>query len=244
MPTSGDETVDAIFGGALRVTQPRRGYRFSLDAPLLADFMSPARGRAADLGSGSGVIALALAMRAPALQVDAVELQPELAELARRNAADNGLAPRVKVHQVDLRQLAGVLEAGAYDLVVCNPPYQPLEQGRVSPESQKAIARHEVACTLDDVVAAAKRLLRSGGRLGLVYPAPRLARLFGALEREGLAARRLRCVHPRDDEAAQLVLVDAERGGKGLLELLPPLVLHGPDRAYLPEAARILGERS
>jgi tRNA1Val (adenine37-N6)-methyltransferase len=241
MPTSGDETVDAIFGGALRVTQPRLGYRFSLDAPLLAHFMSPGKGRAVDLGTGSGVVALALALRSPALRVDAVELQPELAALAHRNASDNQLQERVQVHHADLRTLT--LASGAYDLVVSNPPYQPLEQGRVSPGSQKAIARHEIACTLDDVVSVAHRLLRPGGHLGVVYPAPRLQRLLATLDRLGFTARRLRCVHPRLGEDAQLVLVDAERGGRGLLEVMPHLVLHGTERAYLPEAAQILGER-
>ena len=242
MPTSGDdETVDAIFGGALRITQPRSGYRFSLDAPLLADFMSPGKGSAVDLGTGSGIIALALALRSPLLRVDAVELQPELAALARRNAIDNQLQARVQIHQADLKGLE--LPRGAYDLVVSNPPYQPLEQGRVSPESQKAIARHELACTLDDVVTVAHGLLRQGGHLGVVYPAPRLQRLLATLERVGFGTRRLRCVHPREGEAAQLVLVDAERGSRGLLEVMPPLLLHGAERAYLPEAARILGER-
>lgn len=242
MPTSdGDETVDGILGGALRITQPKRGYRFSLDAPLLASFMSPARGRAVDLGAGSGIVGLILAHRSESLEVDAVELQPALASLALRNARDNRLDARVRVHLGDLRSVP--LPGAAFDLVVSNPPYQPLEQGRVSPESQRAIARHELACTIDDVVGTAARLLRGGGRLGLVYPAPRLARLLGAVERGGFSARRLRCVHPRGDEAAQLVLLDAEKGGKGMLELLPPLVLHGADRTYLPEAAQMLGER-
>jgi len=238
-----DETLDAVLGGALRLYQPRRGYRFSLDPLLLADFVGQASGEVLELGAGCGVLALAVAQRSPDARVTAVELQPRLAELARRNAALNGLAAQVHIVEADLCRLDGVVPARGFELVVSNPPFQPAS-GRLSPSSEKALARHELACTLDDVVGAAARALRDNGRLALVYPAERLGEVMAALPAHGMAARRLRLVHPRADEGARLFLFEALRAKAATLEVLPPLALHvGAGRDFTAEAARILGER-
>lgn len=232
---------DSALGGALKILQHEGGYRFSLDPLLLADFVAPAEGAVVELGTGSGVMALALALRSPRARVTALELQPRLAELAARNVALNGLSERVLVREADLRNLEGLLPPQGFDLVASNPPFQP--RGRVSPSDEKALARHELTCTLSDVVGAAKRLLRDGGRLALIYPAERLAEVLAELRGANLSPSRLRLVHPRLDEPARLFLVEALRARKGRLEVLPPLALHqAGKRDYTPEAARILGE--
>jgi tRNA1Val (adenine37-N6)-methyltransferase len=237
-----EETLDGALGGAVRILQHRRGYRFSLDSILLADFASPAQGRVVDLGTGSGVVALVLAHRSPAAMVIGIEVQASLAERAQRSVLANGLQERVTIVRGDLRKLEGIVEPGSVDLVVANPPYQPLEAGRRNPDAERAIARHEVHATVADVAQSAQRLLRSSGRLAVVYPARRREALQAALDAAGFRVARSREVLPRLGDAAKLLLVEAafERGGP--IAVLPPLVLHGEARDYTPEARAILGE--
>lgn len=248
---SSDETLDELLRGRVRLLQPRRGARVSLDALLLADFARRQAGRPArvlDLGCGSGAVALCLATAFPGARLVGIELQPALAALARRNAALNGVADRLEIVVGDLRRArqaaAAPLEPDAFDLVVSNPPWHD-EKGRVSPSRERAIARSELACTIEDVVAAARRWVRPRGRVALVLPAARLADLCASLVAAGLRPRALRPVHSLADEPARRVLALAVRGYRGGPELLPPLVVHGADhRTYTPEAAEILGERS
>ena len=164
---------DAIFNGAVKVRQRREGYRFSLDALLLAWYASlvPA-GRALELGTGCGVVSLALMHKRPGLRIDAVEIQEALHTLACENAAANGFA-NLNVVRADLRELSGPDWAGQYDLVFSNPPYRRVGQGRLNPEPEKAHARHEILATLDDVLSCCGRTLRPGGSVALVLLAER-----------------------------------------------------------------------
>ncbi len=237
-----DETLDGALGGAVRILQHRRGYRFSLDAILLADFVSPAVGRVVDLGTGSGVVALVLAHRSPSATVVGIEVQESLAERAARSVVANGLQERVSIIRGDLRSLDAVVEVGSVDLVVANPPYQPIEGGRRNPDAERAIARHEGHATVADVVTSARRLLRPGGRLAVVYPARRREALHRALDAAGLHVTRSREVRPRAGDASKLLLVEASLDAQGAPEVLPPLGLHGEARDYTPEARAILGE--
>jgi tRNA1Val (adenine37-N6)-methyltransferase len=225
----------------LELWQPLKGYRFSVDPLLLIDFVTPPLGRLVDCGAGVGVIALGLLLRDPAATATLVELQPRLAALARRNADDNAVGARVTVRQEDLAHQP-LPEAGAtFDLAVSNPPYRTLDEGPASPIEEAAIAQHEVALTLPTLVATIRRLLKPGGRAALVYPAARLGELLGSLDGAGLKPRRLRCVHPRADEPANRVLVEAHKGARGPLVIEPPLILRDAS-GYTAEAARLLGE--
>jgi tRNA1Val (adenine37-N6)-methyltransferase len=236
------ETLDAFLRGRLRLYQPRRGARVSLDAFLLADFAStPKLGRVLDLCCGGGVIGLALALADPEARVVGVELQPALAALARRNAALNAVEARVSAIEADARALP--VEPESFDLVVTNPPWREAEDGRAAPQEQRALSRHELTCTLADVAAAARRALRPRGRLAVVYPAERLGDLVSALVAADLRPRAVRAVHSVEDEPARRVLVEGVRAYRGGVTLRPPLVVHGPDRhSYTAEAAKILGD--
>lgn len=246
-----EETLDAVLRGRLRLIQPRRGARVSLDALLLADFAArtarrPRLGRVLDLGCGGGVVALALAARDPAAVLTGVELQPALAALARRNAALNGAAERFDVVEGDLRRARELpLRPASFDLCVANPPFQRQGAGRVAPGAQRALSRAEVSCTVDDVVAAARRFLRDRGRFAVVFPAERLADLMAGLARSGFGPRIVRQVQSVADEPARRVLVEAARGYRGGAKLEPPLVIHqqGDRRSWTEETARILGDR-
>ena len=240
------ETCDELLRGRLRLLQPTRGPRVSLDALFLADFAAGRRGarlgRVLDLGCGGGVIALALAARDPGAELVGVELQPELARLARKNAALNGCEGRLTIVEGDLRARLP-LAAGSFDLVVSNPPFTAAGAGR-TPRPDRAAARQELTCTLADVIGAARRYLRPRGALALVFPAERLPDLVANLVGAGLRPRTLRAVHSVPDEPARRVLVWAMAGYRGGVTVEPPLVVHEEDRrAWSREAARILGEQ-
>jgi len=228
------------------VWQPKVGYRFSVDSLLLVDFVRGALlGRVCDLGTGSGVIALGLALRDTSAQVTAVELQPRLADLARRNVTENQLGGRVRVVEVDLAdhdRVRQLLPGASFELCVSNPPYRPLGEGSANPDDEAAVARHELRLTLADVVREMRRLLLPGGRAVMVYPAERLTALLGTLDGEGLRPLRLRLVHGKPGEPARRVLVEARKGLRGNLVVEPPLILQDDDGRYTPDARRALGE--
>lgn len=239
---AGGETLDTICGD-IRVLQPARGYRFTLDPLLLARFAAARcpRGKTVDLGTGSGVIALVLARRYGRKDITALELQPRLYELAARSVLINGLERDVTVVLGDLRDAARTLGAGAFAQVVCNPPYQARGAGTASAQDERAIARSELRCSMGDVAAAAAALLREGGELCLSYRANRLAELLEALRSRRLEPRRLRLVHPRVDRPASLSLVAAVKGARAAMEVEPPLYVHLAATPELsPEVRRMI----
>ncbi|NPU86472.1 MAG: tRNA1(Val) (adenine(37)-N6)-methyltransferase [Syntrophaceae bacterium] len=236
-----DETLDPICGGRLRVIQAKRGYRFSVDSLLLASFVRLRPGEtAADLGAGSGILALILATRPERPFVEALELQPELADRARRSAEINGLGDRIRVREGDVRRTVPILAASSFELVVFNPPYRKSRSGRVNPNREKALARHEIAGTLEDFLASAALLLKEGGRVYAIYPAARAATLITAMKTRGLEPKRLRMVHSRSDSEGEFVLVEGTLGGGEELEVMPPLFLYGEGERYSGEMQRLM----
>ena len=233
-----DLTVDTLFEGQLRVKQMQRGYRFSVDAVLLAKFAGPLTTETVlDLGTGCGVIPLILAFRYRKIVVHGVELQPELAGIAARNAADNGFLDRVLIHALDMKKVSPFLTSGSVDLVVCNPPFHPIYTGRINPDPQRAIARHEIGITLFELVETAGRMLRDGGRFAAVYPVGRMDDMLLEMRHEGLEPKILRLVYPKENGPAKLFLVEGIKGGRETMEVPPPLVLYQADGAYTKEAA-------
>jgi tRNA1Val (adenine37-N6)-methyltransferase len=237
-------TQDSICAGNVQVRQSRDGYRFNLDPVLLAHFAYEAglRGPTIDLGTGTGIIALILARKFGLKHLTGVELQPSLFALAHQNVALNQCERRIALVHGDLREIHHLLQRHAFAHVICNPPYGARGAGRPSPGSERAIARHEMTCSLKDVVRAASHLLRVGGSLSLVYPAPRLAHLMSVLCDQKFRPRLLRMVHPRSGRAAKLVLVRAIKAGRSPVTVLPPLVLHA-DRsgAFTDEVSAMVG---
>ncbi len=223
-------------GGRLRIRQPRCGYRFSIDAVLLAGFLRPRpRRRIADLGTGCGVIALLLAARCPKTRIVAVELQEELADLARENVSRNGLSSVIEVVEGDLRRLSRRDLGGGFDAVVSNPPFRTPGRGRVCRDEGRAVARHEITLALDDLLQAVRRLLDPGGRLALIYDAARTADLLCGMRAQGLEPKRLRFVHGTPRHPARMVLVEARRGGRPGVLVESPLLLFDAQGRYTPE---------
>jgi tRNA1(Val) A37 N6-methylase TrmN6 len=219
-------TEESLFGGKLRCLQPRQGYRFSVDAVLLAHFLAPEpEARILDLGAGCGVVSLILSHRWPAASLVALEVQPRLAEVIRRNVAINSLESRITVIEGDCRRMADLLPPKSCDWVAANPPYYPTGSGRYHPETERAKGRHEILGTIGEMAEAAVFALKSGGRAAVVYPAGRTETLLGVLWEKGLAPQRLRMVYPYPGAEAVLVLVEAVKDGGEELAVLPPFFI-------------------
>jgi tRNA1Val (adenine37-N6)-methyltransferase len=231
------ETFDTLFGGKIRVVQEKDGYRFSIDAILLAGFVWLRRGeRVVDLGTGVGVIPLILSKRGEgAEKIVGVEIQGRLAELAKRNILINGLEEFITIYQGDIKGLSNTFPPSFFDVVVTNPPYYRVSSGRINPHSQKAIARHEVTCNIDDNLQVARYLLKEGGRIFVIFPAQRTITLLDSLRSATLEPKRLRWVHSREGEEAKFILSEAHKGGGEGVEVLPPLFVYSVDGSYTPE---------
>lgn len=239
MTSPDDVTHDTLLRGRVKLIQPARGFRSSLDPVLLAGFLRPPYGRFLDLGCGTGALAFLLLARDAQAAGVGVELQPRLARLVARGAASNGFAERCEVLEGDARDPA-LLPPGSFDLVATNPPFRPLGAGHLPPDEERATANHELRLTLAEWVAVAARVLRPGGRVAVVFPAARREELFQALGRAGLGVARWRAVVPETGAAPSRVLVEAAAGTAYAREE-PPLLVHEGGR-YSDEVRAMLGE--
>lgn len=240
---SADETVDTLFQGHLAVIQSKRGYRFSLDAVLLAHFLGVRDGeKVADLGTGNAVIPLILCFLRPAVQAVGVEIQEAMVERALRSAVWNGLNQRMRVIQGDVCSIEGILPRQGFDAVVCNPPYRRLKSGRINPDLERSVARHEVRGSLGQFLHAASYLLRHRGKVAMIYPAKRAVDLMEVMRREGMEPKRLRWVHSFRSAEATLVLVEAIKGGTSELLVVPPLVVYERPGIYSADVRAMLKE--
>lgn len=231
--TRPDETEDTFFNGRLRVFQHREGYRFSIDAVLLAAFSSPKPAdRIVDMGTGCGIMPLIIGSRHPETRIVGVEIQPDLAELARWNVEVNGFHERITIIQDDMRQLSSKTVSGPVDLVICNPPYRKSRSGRINPHSERAVARHEILMSLPDMTAAASRILAISGRIAVIYPVERITDLLIHLRSVNIEPKRIQTVHSHIQDSARLVLVSGVKEGRPGAAVLEPLVIFQPDGSY------------
>jgi len=239
-PEPGHElSEDTLFSGRLRCLQHRQGYRFSIDAVLLAHFLAPKKNdRVLDLCAGCGVVSLILAYRWPEIGLTALEVQPQLAALIRRNSTENEFSERIRVVEGDCRQMDTLVAAGSFDCLACNPPYRKVASGRANPQTEQALARHELLADLGAVVQAAAFALKNRGRAAFVYPAARAATLLATLQSHAFAPKRLRVVHSYPGDTGRLVLLEAVKNGGEELVILPPLFVYQEKGGeYAPETA-------
>jgi len=230
------ERIDNLERGGLRIIQDPRSFCFSLDAVLLAHFAAVQNyDSVMDLCTGSGIVPLLLSTRAKGLKQVGMELCAETAERAQRSICLNGLEESIEVVVGDVRQVRQIFPSRRFNLVTVNPPYLPLGQGETSEKGARCMARHEVTLTLAEVVRAAAYFLPTGGRLAMVHRACRLVDILTGLRESRLEPKRLRFVHTKFKAAASLVLVEAVRDAKPLLNVGLPIYIHQEDGTYTAE---------
>ncbi|MCI6231516.1 MAG: methyltransferase [Selenomonas sp.] len=235
------ERLDDLMKSGRHIIQNTQEFCFSLDAVLLAHFprVHP-RDRVLELGTGTGVIPLLLAD--DAARIDAVELSPVMADLARRNVIMNELEEKIFVREGDYRAIRELYPAESFHLVLANPPYRPVRQGQANKIAGVARARHEFTATLEDVVTAAQYALRFGGHFAMVHLPERLGEIAVALHAHQMELKRLRMVQPKADKAPNMMLLEAVKGAAaGGLKVLPPLIVHEADGSYTKEIYDIYG---
>lgn len=222
--------------------QHEDGYRYSIEPFLIADFSNITPGmRVLDVGTGCGVIAILLSLREVRLQMVCVEVQKSLYQLARTNIEKNALCDRVHIIEGDFIELAESMDP--FDLVISNPPYRKINTGRLNPNEEKAVARHEIKLNLESLVKTGTQLLKQGGRMILAYPPERLAEVLEKLREHGLSPSRLQFIHGSKQAQAKIFLVEAIKSAKEDTIVLPPLCVYNEnssaERIYTPEMRKI-----
>ena len=234
------ERLDDLQLAGMRILQKEGGFRFGMDAVLLADFARvEARDRVADFGTGTGILPLLLLGREKGARIDAFEIQPDMAEMAARTMALNGLGARVTVHVLPVERAVEVVPPGSLDAIICNPPYGQPGQTLRNPSESLSLARHQTEEGLRGWLTMAYRLLKGKGRLAMIYPAPRMLELMRQLSAAHLEPKRFRLVYPYADKPANLVLIEAQKDARPMLHPMPPLIVYEPDGSMTGELRRI-----
>ena len=229
-------TQDTFFNGKITIRQSRGGYRYSVDAVILAHQVRPKPGdRILDLGTGCGIVPIILAIRYPQTYFYGIEIQQALADIAMQNVRDNGMEDQIEIVCQDLKALSQNQFPAPMDIVISNPPYRRAASGRMNPNRQRAVARHEIKATLADVLAVAGRMLRTAGKLIMIYSSERLTDLLVQMRAVRIEPKYIRFIHAKQDTEAKLVLVEGMKAGKPGLKAGAPLVMYHKDGAYSDE---------
>ena len=225
-----------------KIIQDTERFQFGIDAVLLADFANKgvkAGDSVIDLGTGTGIIPLLMAGKLNEVAFTGLEVQEASAEMAARSVAMNGLEDRIQIVHGDIRKVDGLFEKHSFNVVTCNPPYMIDEHGKGNELDAKTIARHEVMCTLEDVVAAADYLLATHGRFFMIHRPFRLPEIFESLAAHKLEPKRMRLIHPFADKEPNMVMIEARKNAKRRLTIEPPLVVRYDDGVYTNEIIEI-----
>lgn len=237
-----NERIDDLQRNGYQIIQKKDGFCFGMDAVLLSGFAQVKPGeKAVDLGTGTGIIPILLEAKYEGLHYTGLEIQEEIADMARRNVALNHLEEKVSIVTGDIKEASRLLGAASFDVVTSNPPYMNDSHGLKNPDLPKAIARHEVLCTLEDVVREAARLLRPGGRFYMVHRPHRLIEIITALKGHKLEPKRMKLVHPFVDREANMVLIEAVRGGKSMIKVEAPIIVYKEPGVYTEQIYTVYG---
>jgi tRNA1Val (adenine37-N6)-methyltransferase len=222
-----NERIDDLQYKGLKLIQKKDGFCFGVDAVLLANFADIKKGdRVIDLGTGTGIISVLLAGKTEAEKVTGLEIQPQVAEMAERSIKLNNLESRVNIVCGDIKNTVQHFGASSFDAVVTNPPYMNNGGGLVNPTDSLAIARHEIMCTLEDVIKASSKLLKPGGRFAMVHRPDRLVDIIFLMRTCGIEPKFIRFVHPSPYKKANILLIKGTRGGKPQLKMMEPLYVY------------------
>ena len=236
------ERIDDLERNGYRIIQNREKFCFGMDAVLLTGFAKVLENETVlDLGTGTGIIPILLEAKTLGAHFTGLEVQKQSADMARRSIRLNRLQSKIDIVTGDIKEVDRLLKKAGFDVVTSNPPYMNENHGIQNPELPKAIARHEILCTLDDVVKAAMMMLRPGGRFYMVHRPHRLTEIIMNLKAYKLEPKRIKFVHPFAGKDANMVLVEAVRGGKSMIKVEPPLIVYEADGSYTKQIHDIYG---
>lgn len=228
------EKVEDLGLKGYRIIQNKDGFCFGSDAVLLSRFVKLKKGaRVLDMCTGTGIIPVLLWGMCELSGIDAVEIVPEVSDMAKRTMELNSLSDKIRVHNEDLKNCKKLFGAHSFDAVTCNPPYMNAGGGLVNPKDKLAIARHEICCSLDDVVRCAKEVLKPCGKLFMVHRADRLCDVITTFRKYNIEPKRLAVVYSSEEKGANLILVEGAEGGKPQLKLEPAVFMYDKDGNYL-----------
>lgn len=236
------ERLDELHRNGYWIIQDPERFCFGMDAVLLSGFTKVKSGeRVLDMGTGTGIIPILLEARTKGEAFTGLEIQPESADMAERSVRLNDLQDRIHIVNGDIKEADHIFGAASFHVVTCNPPYMTENHGLQNPDQPKAIARHEVMCTLNDVITQASRLLMPGGRFYMVHRPFRLAEIMTGLCFHGLEPKRMRLVYPFVDREPNMVLIEALKGGKSRITVERPLIIYKEPGKYMDEIYDIYG---
>ena len=237
-----NERIDELQRNGYRIIQNEKKFCFGMDAVLLSGFARAGKGeRVLDLGTGTGIIPILMEAKTEGESFTGLEIQEEMAEMAARSVKLNGLEEKVSIIQGDLKEASKRFGKASFDVVTCTPPYMNQNHGLKNPDEPKAIARHELLCSFEDVAREAAALLKSGGRLYLVHRPHRLTEIFETLRAHKLEPKRMKFVHPFADAEANMVLIEAFRGGRPQMRVEAPVIVYEKPGVYTNEIYEIYG---
>lgn len=236
------ERLDDLHRNGFQIIQNKEKFCFGMDAVLLSGFAKVKEGeKVLDIGTGTGIIPILLAAKTPGQHFTGLEIQPESADMARRSVALNHLEEKISIVEGDVREADQLFSAASFDVITSNPPYMTGSHGLVNPDMPKAIARHEICCTLEDLVSQTEKLLRPGGRFFMVHRPFRLAEIMTVLTAHHLEPKRMCLVYPFVDKEPNMVLLECIRGGKPRITVEKPLIVYKEPGVYQDEIYTIYG---
>lgn len=242
VPLKENERIDDLERNGYRIIQDTGRFCFGMDAVLLSGFARVKDGaRVLDLGTGTGIIPILLTAKTGAAHLTGLEIQEDSADMARRSVRLNGLEDKIDIVTGDIKEAGSLFDAASFDVITCNPPYMTHNHGLMNPNDAKAIARHEILCTLEDVISQTARLLKTGGNFYMVHRPFRLAEIMVLLHDYKLEPKRMQLVYPYVDKEPNMVLIEANRGGRPRMTVEKPLIVYKEPGVYMPEIYEIYG---
>ena len=236
------ERIDDLGINGYQIIQKEQGFCFGMDAVLLSDFAQVKNGgRVLDLGTGTGILPILMEAKTKAVHLTGLEIQPEMAEMAARSVKLNHLEDKIEIVEGDIKEASAIFSHDSFDTITSNPPYMIGQHGLKNPSETKAIARHEILCTLEDVIQKAAILLKPGGNFYMVHRPFRLAEIISVMVRYKLEPKRMRLVYPYVDKEPNMVLIEGCRGGKSRMTVEKPLIVYKEPGKYTDEIYEVYG---
>ncbi len=237
-----NERLDELQRNGYRIIQNPEKFCFGMDAVLLSGFAKAKKGDVAlDMGTGTGIIPILMEAKTECSHLTGLEIQEESADMARRSVALNGLSEKIDIVTGDIKEAGRIFKSASFDIITCNPPYMIGQHGLTNPDAPKAIARHEVLCTLEDVVSQTAKLLKPGGHFYMVHRPFRMAEIISLMVKYRLEPKRMQLVYPYVDKEPNMILIEGVRGGKSRMTVEKPLIVYKEPGVYMPEIYEVYG---